>query len=342
MEVIVTMNFSSELNRSCEEHRLFGKQELSDNADLGLRYFAIGYNIVLFPISLSLTGLIIFLIIKFKHLQQTTFFLALQVAIFDFLFVLIFSPAAVISTINGQWSIGVNICNVSGGVFSFIFQFRQWIMFVFVCDRFCTVYIPFRYKRHRRKVILILCLTVLAIAIIGSVVHTTLDCFSFNRVVWLCINPVDEECPNFEYCQLLLLITIALGQIMGTSIPIVMYIALFMKAKKIRNQIIPSGTQEDAEQRKRDQKANITFFTLFLSLIGVNIPSFISSFVIMFIFAPFEVQPPEALLLVLYVLQQVYILLPIMDSIVILRNPEMRKAIKTLKDKLKRGIANTN
>ena len=65
------MNLSSELNQSCEELRLFGQQELSDKADLGLRYFVLGYDIVLFSLSLSLTGLIIFLIIKFKHLQQT-------------------------------------------------------------------------------------------------------------------------------------------------------------------------------------------------------------------------------------------------------------------------------
>ncbi len=62
---------------------------------------------------------------------------------------------------------------------------------------------------------------------------------------------------------------------MGSVVPMVMYIALFMKAKKVRNRIIPLDTQEDAEQSKRDQKANITFFTLFLSLIGINTPSFI-------------------------------------------------------------------
>ena len=78
------MNISNELNQSCEERRLFGNQELSDNAELGLRYFALVYYIALFPLSLSLTGLIIFLIIKFKHLQQATFFLALQVEILDF------------------------------------------------------------------------------------------------------------------------------------------------------------------------------------------------------------------------------------------------------------------
>ncbi len=48
----------------------------------------------------------------------------------------------------------------------------------------------------------------------------------------------------------------------------------------------------------------------------------------MFIFAPLGVQPPEALLLVLSLLQEVYILLPIMDSIAIMRNPEREKPLK--------------
>ncbi len=326
------MNLSSELNQSCEELRLFGQQELSDNADLGLRYFVLGYNIVLFPISLILTGLIIFLIIKFKHLQKTTFFLALQMAIFDFLFILIFSPAAVISTIDGKWSIGSHTCNISGGVFAFIYQLRQWIMFVFVCDRFSNVFIPFRYKKHGRKVILILCLTALAIAIISAVPNVILGCFGFNRVVWLCTSPVYKTCPNFEFCQLLTIISVTLGQIVGSFVPTVMYIALFIKAKKIRNQIMPSDTQEEAEQRKRDRKANITFFTLFLSLVGVNTPSFVAYFVIILLLAPLGIQPPETLILVLSLLQEVYILLPIIDSIAIMRNPDMRKAIKMLKN----------
>ncbi len=67
-----------------------------------------------------------------------------------------------------------------------------------------------------------------------------------------------------------------------------------------------------------------------------NTPSFIVFFVINLIFAPLGVQPPEAFLVVLSLLQEVYILLPVINSIAIMRNPEMRKAIKMLK---KRGIA---
>ena len=159
-------------------------------------------------------------------------------------------PAAIISTIDGQWSTGLHTCNITGGVLSFVIQFRNWLMFVFVCDRFFIVFRPFRYNRYRRKVILILCSTVLALSLTSATLPTILGCFSFNRVAWLCISPVDETCPNFEFCQLNRIFLIALGQIVSGFVPMVMYIALFIKAKIVRNQIIPLGTQEDTEQRK--------------------------------------------------------------------------------------------
>ncbi len=135
---LVAMNLlsmASELNQSCKELRLFGHQELSDKANLGLHYFVLGYNIVLFPLSLSLTALIIFLIIKFKHLQLTTFFLALQVVISDFLFILF----ACSSYFYNRWTM-VNWSRYMQYQWWSILQFCQWIMFVFVCDRFSIVY----------------------------------------------------------------------------------------------------------------------------------------------------------------------------------------------------------
>ncbi len=144
-------------------------------------------------------------------------------------------------------------------------------MFVFVFDRFCTVFMPFRYDTYRRKVTLLLFLTAIALAVISAVLAMTFSCFGLSRVIWLCISTIDETCPNYELCQQLAILFITIGKIVGSFVPMVMYIALFIKAKKVRNQnlIMPSGTQEDAEQRKRDRRANIT---LFLSLFGVNIP----------------------------------------------------------------------
>ena len=160
------------------------------------------------------------------------------------------------------------MCVITGGAFSFTYNLRNWLMFVFVCDRFCNVFMPFRYDRHRRKVIL--CLTVLATSAINAGLKMIFRCYGVSRVSWTCTSPVDTTCPKYMFCQTHTRVFTALGLIVGSFIPTVMCIALLIKAKRVRNQIIPSGTQEDVEQRKRDQKVNITFshsFSRFLEYI---------------------------------------------------------------------------
>lgn len=328
-------NISAELNWTCEDIRVHGRQVLSDDVETVLRYIVLGYYCILFPFSITLTSLVIFLIIKFKHLQHTTFMLALQVVMLDWLFSLTLTPVAVISTISGTFILGSNMCIASGGEFGLIFQLRNWLMFVFVCDRFCNVFIPFRYGRNRNRVILTLWLIIMGLALIGGLLPIILGCYGFNRGVWICISAIIESCPYYEFCQAHIIAVIAIGQIAGSYTPLVMYIALFIKAKRVRNQILPASTPEGSEQRKRDRKANLTFFALFLSLFGVNFPPLLVYVILEVILPPLEVSPPEAMLLISFLLQELYALLPIMDSIAILRNHEMRKAIKTLKNRLK-------
>ncbi len=161
------MNYSIELNDSCEEARLFGKQVLSDNVEIVLRYLVLIYYCLLFPFSLTLTLFIIFLIIKFKHLRDTTFMLALQVVILDFVFTITLTPVAVNSTPSGQWLLGNIMCEIFVANFGLIFLFRNFLMFIFVFDRFCNVFRPFQYGRHRKKVILTLWLFFLVLTLIS-------------------------------------------------------------------------------------------------------------------------------------------------------------------------------
>lgn len=324
------MNISTELKQSCEETQLFGIQVLSDDVETALRYIVLGYYCLLFTFSISLTSLVIFLIIKFKHLRNTTFMLALQVVALDWFFTLTLTPAAVSSTISGRWVMGASMCVASGGAFGFIFQLRNWLMFIFVCDRFCSVFMPFRYRRHRKKVVLTLWSIISVLVVIGGLLPIVLGCYGFNRNVWICISTQIENCPNYVFCQLHIIAIIALGQIFGSFVPLAMYIALFIKAKRVRNRIVPAGTQEDGEQRKRDRRANLTFFAMFLSLFGVNFPPLLAYVVLELILPSLGVKAPEALLLVSFLLQELYALLPIINSIGILRNPEMRKALKML------------
>ncbi len=327
------MNYSIELNVSCEKARLFGEQVLSDDVETVQRYIALSYYCLLFPFSISLTSFIIFLIIKFKHLRDTTFMLALQVVILNWVYMVMLTPGAVSSTVSGQWVLRKGMCKATGANQVFTFLLRNLLMFFFVLDRFCTVFIPFRYRRHRKKVVLTLWSIAVVLSAICVILPLIMNCHGFNRVLWLCLGvQISEYCPNSFFCNAYRIVLIATGEIAGSFIPLIMYILLFIKAKKIRNQIAPvENSQVDSEQRKRDRRANLTFFAMFLSLFGVSAPPLIAHIIIEVILPTLEVNSPEALILISFILQELHSLLPIVDSIVILRNPEMRKAIKMFK-----------
>ena len=330
------MNISSELNnRSCNEIRLFGEQVLSDDIETVQRYIVLIYHCLIFLFSIPFTLFTIFLIIKFKHLRDTTFMLPLQVVILDLVNVLIFIPITASTTLSGQWVLGSSLCVTTGVVFSFDYRFRNLLMFVFVFDRFCTVFSPFRYNRYRKKIAFTLWLIALVLSALSAILPTIVGCYGFSRVLWRCLHVQIEHCQNHLICYSYITVLAVIGQITGSYIPLIMYISLFIKAKKIRNQIIPAANvQTDGEQRKRDRKVNLTFFTIFLALFGFTFPP-ILAFVITDIILPIlGVSPIEALVLISFILQELYSLLPIVDSIVILRNPATRKAIQMLKNRI--------
>ena len=330
------MNNSTDFNSSCEEAQLFGIQVFSDHVETVQRYVTLGFNCLIFPFSIVLTSFVIFLIIKFKHLRVTTFMLALQVIIIDWANAVTLTPFIVSSAVSGQWVAGNGMCIVIATENQLLFLLRSWLMFVFVFDRFCAVFAPFRYNRNRKKVILTVWLTILVLNASCILLSLVMGCYGFNRIQWQCYPSVQiEHCPNFLFCNAYVIAINAIGQITGNFIPLIMYIVLFIKAKKVRNQLTPAGTvQVDGEQRKRDRRANLTFFTMFLVLFGVSFPPLVAYVITGSILPTLGVRPPTAMILISFSLEQLYVLLPIMDSIVILRNPGMRQAIKMLKNML--------
>lgn len=330
------MNISILLNRSCEEARLYGQQSvLSERIETSLHYFSIGMIVLLFPFSLSLTSLTAFLILKFKHLYQTTFFLALQLVFFNIFFVVVYAPILIVSVIESRWVLGLPFCRVSLVIFRFIYLARSSFTFVFICDRFFTVFAPFRYPVYRNKFIWSLNLIVLVMYTSTLVVPLALQCHNFDRFSLNCLDILSDECPHSSQCQRHSVIFIVVGQILGCFIPLVMYTALFVRAKQVRNQILPNfDTEENREQRKRDKKANRTFFALFLSLLIVNILPTIGV-IINSILVGRGIQPPEFFIVIKYLFRSLIMYAPITDSIIIIMNAEVKKAMKMLRNKLR-------
>ncbi len=331
------MNRSTNLNKSCEEARLFGEQVFINDTETVQRYVTLGYYSLLFPLSLSLTLFVLFLIMKFKHLRDTTFILALQVVILDLVLSLTLTPVVISSTVSGRWVLGSGMCKAIGAETEIIFLLRNWFMFVFVFDRFCNVFMPFRYNRKCKRAILTLLFFILVFTASCTLLSSIMGCHGFNRTLWVCIASAQIEfCPNFLFCNAYIIaINAIIGQMIGSFIPLIMYIVLFIKAKKVRNQLTPAGNvQVDGEQRKRDKRANLTFFTMFLVLFVLKIPSLVAYVLTKVLLPTLGVRPSEWLLLVSFSLQELYSLLPITDSIIVLRNPEMRRAINMLKNRI--------
>ncbi len=329
------MNLSAELSLSCDEARLFGTQILSEDVETVMRYFSIGIHIVLFPFSICLTSFTIFLILKFKHLRQTTFLLAMQLLILDLVVVASFVPSSILGALQGQWIMGLPFCRIFHAEFAFTLRLREGLMFIFVCDRFCTVFVPLRYPKYRKRTILSLFAVVLIFTIISLMALWTLNCSGFNRRYWICLCFFHENCPGGEYCLYYISVQSTISAIFGNVLPMVMYTGLFIKAKKVHNRIVPAGTAEDGEQRKRDIKVNLTFFAIFLSLFGLSLPPVLFFVLFNHILIPLGVEPPELLHVASNIMINLIWIIPITDSIAILRNPEVRKATKMLKSKLR-------
>ena len=120
--------------------------------------------------------------------------------------------------------------------------------------------------------------------------------------------------------------------VIGSVIPLILYITLFIKARRARNRVAQIESRELLEARLRERRVNITFLFLFLSVFGVTIVPYFSIFILTPILrAIYEGQLTDGYRVLAYIIRAGYDLLPIVDSIAVMRNPEVRRALKMLR-----------
>ena len=322
------------LPTSCEETRYTGSMNLEIETETILRNTIIGFFLLMFPLAVLLNCLLIFLIAKYKILRQTTFYLALQVVVVDLASVFFIFPLTIVGGFAQQWTFGPVLCTVSVFVESFLRQSRQSLMFAFVSDRFCLVFFPFWYRRHRKKLVIGLCVGLYTIAVILASILLILDCSGFSRVTWHCA--IDTACTNPKACGIWTPISLVFFTVWGSCVPLVMYAVLFIKAKQIRNQVVPVNDSEEVTfYFNNERKANVTFFIMFLSLFGVVfIPlSLLIGEIIAFRTLNAQKTPGYTIVLTISVL--IFNTLPIIDPIAIMRHSDVRKALSSLKRELR-------
>ena len=201
-------------------------------------------------------------------------------------------------------------------------------MFVFVLDRFLCVFMPYFYPKHQIKAIVSLSVASWLYAIAASLIQLPqiLDCLAYTQRLGTCLS-------NFNCsrnCTLLLNIIIPSGTVPATVIPIILYIILYMKARKIRKADRTLSTI--AGNHESDWRATITFFLLFLSVFIVTLPTFTVKAIINLIYRSSE--QPAAIYILSTICSHMIFLLPVTDPIVIMRNRDVKEIMKNYRDKM--------
>ena len=191
------------------------------------------YYIINLVLGVFINLFVIVLTLRFKKLQNITFLLGLQVCFGDMLNGAIILPATAANAIAGQF-LFPGLCSVFGFAIFFLGHARTYLMLVLVLDRFCNVFVPFWYQRHRVKVVLTLSLGAWILAFIVALVPVKglLNCYSVERNALACYP--NQGCYHQGECLTYTWIVLTLTNICGV-VSLAMYLLLFCKARKLRN-----------------------------------------------------------------------------------------------------------
>lgn len=301
-----------------------------------LRYSQAFFYLTSLPAAASLDLFVIFIIIRFKKLHNITFYLSLQIIAADLANALVFFPSSAVNAISNRL-VFKGLCTLLGFTISFLFAARNSLMFVLVVDRFCLIYMPFWYARHRARLALSLSLG----AWVSSLAHALLpisglplDCYQFVRFSWNCF--IADGCLNKTACRVYRALTLTLFT-GGVIVAFLLYLAMLCKAKKLHNKVQVSQRQDSPthqnilnRNQQIERRANITFLLLFVTLIVLLVPGHIYFLTGSIVISALGVDQPPAFTVGGAFMLSLYYLIFIMDPVIIMRNHDVKEVVKVM------------
>ena len=274
--------------------------------------------------------LLLYLIIRYKKLHTLTFGISLQIVAIDLCQLFGVCAFRLVTVVTEEWLFGAGMCIFTGLGFLLVSLARPFLMCVFVIDRFLSVFAAYLYPRHSKKIILILCVAswFATLSFLLPTFPGLLDCYSYSALHNQCA--FDGSCN--QACLLYARLFVGLVFAPTTVVSVVLYTVLYCKAKKAKktnNVVVPTGCED---QKKRDWKAAITFFLLFLAAFILTTPA---SLVTVIVSAILQSEGPSpALYIVLSVSVSVPSLIVVADPIVIMRHSDVKEVLREIKTKL--------
>ena len=294
-----------------------------------IRSLNIIYYLLIMIVGISLPILLFGLACKFKQLHTLSFVIALKVVMIDLVNAATVIPVRFITAAADQWVFSANFC-IAQGYLSLICTFsRTLLMLVLVTDRFLTVFLPYFYPKHRKKIVVGLSLLSWVVTIIASSLHLPwiIDCLAFSPSGNYCV-PM-TTCS--KQCVLISYITVFTIYVPSCIIPLILYSALYIKAKKLRDSITLPADADLAPQR--EWRATVTYFLMFVGVFAAVFP-----FIIFFVIPPSLIAKitPVVQLIFINILSNLFAMVIVLDPIFILRDRDVRMALSKFKCNRKR------
>lgn len=293
-----------------------------------VKVFRITYFTLLFMIGNILNIFVFFLVAKHKKLHTLSFGIILQVIVLNLLFsVFVFLPIVVTAGAE-RWLLGKEVCVLTGFISFTLLMVRTSLMLVFVIDRFLSVFVPYFYPMHKVKITVSLSafswVLVLVVNIFG--LPGILDCYTYITSSQFCniSSSCNQACSIFGTSYFVIL------GLPCTITSLILYGALYWKGRRLQKHTATTAAanapvmhHSSEEVQKREWRATITFFLLFLSVFLITVPSTAIGIIIAQISST-RVLPPAGFV-IQAIVGAISALLVLTDPIVLMRNRDIRE-----------------
>ena len=310
-------------NLTCAAHYIQGPVELPYSATFSstLRVIQAVVFLFLFVAGFLLNSLVIGLVVIYKKLHTYSILIALQIVLLDLLISVTYL-LSIINIIANRWLLGEFMCAVVGMLLFTSALVRTFLMFVFVVDRYLSVFQTAHYTKHKVKIILCLSAASWLVSLLLRIplLPGLLDCYSFTPLAWLCA--FDSSCNKI--CSVYSIVYVIIVVVPLTIIPVVLYTKLYCSGWKVCN-----SKSEASNLHQREQKDTLTFFLLFISVLILTLPNILISVTIRRVYAGKDISPIAYVVLIVSISS--LSLLIITDPLVIMRNWKIREILSRLK-----------
>lgn len=286
-------------------------------------------------------GLVLLLVLRYKRLRCRTVLISLSVTIADVLFALTFHLPILVSVTLQRWPF-VDAGCIAFSYLGLDFLITRWlIMGMLAIDRFCTVRFPFSYQKYSKWVLLTLTAIAWVLPVLLSV--PSLDGL-FNNTFRTNLGTCLPDChanDKIRLCKLYFTGYLSLSFIFGGLLPILLYVWLYRRARKLRPSTLTLGAMTIQAARgvvihqpmaqlgdvRRDVRAIFTFIIIFVTFLVTGLPAYVLQIVRAVTSPGVICSIPE---LVTYLVYALLLSSTALDPLVIMRDQDFRHCLKDL------------